>query len=129
MPRRREVLQEPMELAASTTYAQPESRAIRCNGAKTVTVWVEVYKNGSASGSATLAIQTWTDTGPQPFVRASNGGPVTPTGATLTIATTSIGTLQPIQFSVLADWLRFNITANTLSNPIAFSITAFFTDV
>jgi hypothetical protein len=118
-----------MELAASTTYAQPESEAVRCNGAKTVTVWLEIYKNGSSSGSATLAIQTWTDTKPQPYSRATGGGPLTPTGATFTIATTSLGMQQPIQFSVLADFLRFNVTANTLSNPIAFSITVFFTDV
>ncbi len=129
MARRKIVLQPPMELAASTTYTQPDREAIEVNGQKTAVVFLEIYSNASSTGSATLNIQTATDTPPAPFSHNAAGGFITPTGATFTIAATTVGTQIPITLSALGDLMKFSITPNTLNGIIRFSISVYFTDV
>jgi len=129
MPRRRDVLQPPMELAATGTYTMPDRDASKTNGQKTVVVVLEIYSNASSSGSATLSIQTGTDTPPKPYTHGADGGYITPTGGTFTIAATTVGVQQPITLSALADNLRFAVTPNTLNGIIRFSITVYYTDV
>ena len=129
MPRRRDVLQPPMELAAAGNYIQPDRDASQTNGQKTVVVFLEIYSNASGTGTAALNIQTGTDTPPEPYVHGADGGYVTPTSGTFTIGSATVGVQQPITLSAIADTIRFTVTANSLNGIIRFSITLFYTDV
>ena len=126
MARRKVVLLGPMELAAGGTYTQPEREAVDVGDAKTATVFIEIYRNGSSSGSATLAIQTATLTPGKPYSTASAG--FVSLGTPFTIGATTVGTQAPLTFTTLGELLRVTITPSTLNGLIQISITVLFTD-
>jgi hypothetical protein len=127
MSRKVAILQEPFELPATTTYAQPEGQAIVVVEPKVAVVVLEIYQNTNSSNSATISLQCGTRTKPGPYVR-TNSGFVTPTGASFSVAALQTGTAQPITMTLLADLLRFNVTANTFTTAIRFSLTVYLTD-
>lgn len=127
MSRKMAILQEPFELPALTTYAQPGREAVALVECKVAVVVLEIYQNTNSSNSATISLQTSTTTQPGPYVR-TNEGFVTPTGASFSVSALQTGTAQPITMTMLADLLRFNVTANTFTSAIRFSLTVYLTD-
>jgi hypothetical protein len=119
-----------MELAASTTYGQPDRDAIRVPAnAKSVHVFLEMIQGSGTGTTATLEIQTAVQTASSPYTQANTVWKMPITAGSFSIATSSTGLQTPLVITGgLGDLLRFAVTANGLTAAIRFAITVFFYD-